>query len=251
MLDPFLFDTLGYAVIRGAIGESAIRDANDAIDDLDLWHRTRSAGVESAVGRWRQTSDPVAKYVCPIGPGHLQAGPAAQWPAGISRLLEHPAVLAAMRQVYPAGHYLDHASLSLAKTGSCGIGLHGGAFERDPRQSYYWAGDHWDVGMCILIIALVPVTATMGGTALVPGSHKSNLPPASGFPAPQQFGRMPWIISPELAAGDLLVFPESVVHGAFPWRESWERRCLLAKYYPAHISNLHATRRGPAEPFWV
>lgn len=251
MFDPFLFDTLGYAVIRGAIGESAIQDANDAIDDLDLWQRARSAGLDSALGKWRQTSDPIAKYVCPIGVGHLQVGPVPQWPTAISRLLEQPAVLAVSRQVYAAGCYLDHASLSLAAPGSCGIELHGGAFEHDPRQSYHWAGDHWDVGMCILCVPLVPVAARMGGTALVPGSHKSNLSPADGLPGPEQFEQVPWIIGPELAPGDLLLFPETVAHGAFPWREAWERRCLLAKYYPAHISNLNAARRGPAEPFWV
>lgn len=251
MFDPFLFDTLGYAVIRGAVGESDVRRANEAIDKLDLWRRTGSAGAQPAPGQWRQTGDPVARYVCPIGPGHFQAGPVAEWPAAISRLLEQPAVLAAMRQVYPAGYYLDHASLSLAAAGSCGIELHGGAFERDPRQSYYWAGDHWDVGMCILSVMLVPVAAGMGGTALVPGSHKSNISPSSAFPGPEQFQRTPWVVGPELAPGDLLVFPEALVHGAFPWREAWERRCLLAKYYPAHIGNLNAAARGPAEPFWV
>lgn len=104
--------------------------------------------------------------------------------------------------------------------------------------------------MCILCIALVPVTAGMGGTALVPGSHKSNLAPATGFPAPAQFEDVPWIMGTALSPGDLLVFPETLIHGAFPWREEWERRCILAKYYPSHISNLNASQRGSAEPFW-
>ena len=85
----------------------------------------------------------------------------------------------------------------------------------------------------------------------MPGSHKLDIPPARGTPAPREFASHDWITGVSMEPGDLLVFPEALMHGAYPWQHEWERRCLIGKVYPSHLANLHARPRGADARFWL
>ena len=68
----------------------------------------------------------------------------------------------------------------------------------------------------------------------MPGSHKSNfldkLPPeVRNYERPA-----PYVLQPAVAAGDVLIFTEALVHGTMPWTAKHERRALLYKYSPDH-----------------
>lgn len=41
-------------------------------------------------------------------------------------------------------------------------------------------------------------------------------------------------LQPQLAAGDLPIFTEALIHGSMPWAAARERRALLYKYSPGH-----------------
>lgn len=250
VLDPFLFDTRGYDVVRSAIEPAAVAVANAVIDDLDVWARLRDQIGGAAPGVWGRTEDDVAGFLCVIGPGHIQVGPVTEWRSGLSDLVCHASVTSVLTLLFPEGYYVDHVSLSLAQAGAPGIGLHGGGYERDLRQAYRFHGGTWDTGLSIVMISLVVSPAREGGTALVPGSHKANLAPKGALPSPEEFAASDWVTGMSLNAGDILVFPEALMHGAFPWRSAWERRTLIIKAYPAHIANLNSRRRPPGEPFW-
>jgi len=250
VLDPFLFDSRGYDVIRSAVDPVAIAKANAAIDALDVWDRIHQGAHESPRGRWTRTTDDLVRYRCVIGTGHVQVGPVIAWPEPIAGLVCHPVVLSVLAELFPEGHYVDHASLSLAHAGSPGVALHGGGHERDLRQGYRLVGGSWDIGLSIVMISLVDSPKRNGGTALVPGSHKANFAPSRVAPTPEEFDVSDWVSGVTLNAGDLLVFPEALMHGAFPWRNPWERRILIVKAYPVHISNLNSRMRSGSEPFW-
>ena len=44
----------------------------------------------------------------------------------------------------------------------------------------------------------------------------------------------PYVLQPAVAAGDVLIFTEALVHGTMPWTAEHERRALLYKYSPGH-----------------
>lgn len=248
-IDPYLFDLRGFDVVRSAIGLGKVRAANKAIDELDVWDRLAAYQGLAATSGWRETGDDAVRYVCHIGQGHVQVGPVMEWADELVDLVRDCVVHSVLGQLYPFGYYVDHVSLSLATAGSPGIELHGGAHEHDRRQSYRFAGGAWDVGLSVIMIPLSPSPGPQGGTAIVAGSHKSNLAP-DALPPPERFANTEWITGVPMAAGDLLVFPEAVMHGAFPWRSRWERRTLIVKAYPEHIANLGSRRRSDTEPFW-
>jgi len=68
----------------------------------------------------------------------------------------------------------------------------------------------------------------------LPGSHKMN------FPVPQSVihGRKfrDHLVQPALKAGDVVLFSEATVHGAFPWMADHERRIALYRFAPPNMA---------------
>ncbi|MCE2461800.1 MAG: phytanoyl-CoA dioxygenase family protein [Pseudomonadales bacterium] len=73
-----------------------------------------------------------------------------------------------------------------------------------------------------------------GGFVCVPGSHKSNFLQHM----PRDVARFErgedWVVQPSMAAGDVLIFTEALIHGTAAWTADHERRTLLYKYSPPH-----------------
>src|SRR5262249_22326966 len=103
-------------------------------------------------------------------------------------------------------------------------------------------GDHWykyrdgvmKNGLCVITFFLTPAGAGDGGFACIPRTHKSNF--ISSRPREvMRFERpAPYVVQPEVEAGDALFFTEALIHGTLPWRGKQERRALLYKYSPGH-----------------
>ena len=73
-----------------------------------------------------------------------------------------------------------------------------------------------------------------GGFAAVPGSHKSNLPCPDDIKTFERVG--PWLQQVPQAAGSAIIFTEALTHGTWSWRADKERRSLLYKFSPGHMS---------------
>ena len=89
-------------------------------------------------------------------------------------------------------------------------------------------------GLMVLSYALSDAGADDGGFAVVPGSHKANLPVPKRFISLEETG--PWVVRVPVQAGDAILFSEACTHGTWPWRAKHERRSLLYKYAPGHTA---------------
>jgi hypothetical protein len=113
--------------------------------------------------------------------------------------------------------------------------LHGGPYQEMGFFQYHW---HKGAPTCTCILftyVLEPQRKGDGGFVIVPGSHKSNL----GLPGHEIFNQVlekdhsnaPWVVQPELEAGDLLIFTEATMHGTETWQvKDRRRRNLYYKY---------------------
>ncbi|HLK56009.1 MAG TPA: phytanoyl-CoA dioxygenase family protein, partial [Chthonomonadaceae bacterium] len=73
-----------------------------------------------------------------------------------------------------------------------------------------------------------------GGFACIPGTHKSHF--LNGIPREVMTWQReaPYVVQPEVEAGDALFFTEALVHGTKTWTADHERRALLYKYSPGY-----------------
>lgn len=113
--------------------------------------------------------------------------------------------------------------------------LHGGPYAEQSYFQYHWRNNRPTCTCIIFAYALEPQLPGDGGFVIVPGSHKSNL----GINGAQVFTTIlnheysgaPWVVQPELRAGDLLIFTEATMHGTDTWRApDRRRRNLYYKY---------------------
>ena len=80
-----------------------------------------------------------------------------------------------------------------------------------------------------------------GGVAVIPGSHKANLPCPDSMKAWEKYQEH--VLELNGQAGDVVIFTETLTHGTLPWNGAHERRALLYKFSPgslAYGSGAHA-----------
>jgi ectoine hydroxylase-related dioxygenase (phytanoyl-CoA dioxygenase family) len=128
----------------------------------------------------------------------------------------------------------DHGYALLMRAGSKQLGLHGGHTPWDPAQEYRFKDGEIMNGLMVMSYALSDASADDGGFAVVPGSHKANLPVPKRYISLEETG--PWVLRVPVQAGDAILFSEACTHGTWPWRAEHERRSLLYKYAPGHMA---------------
>ena len=110
----------------------------------------------------------------------------------------------------------------------------GGGTPYDPSQYYPWRNGTMHNGLVVVPFALTAVGPGDGGFAAIPGSHKSNLPCPDDFKTFTKTG--PWVVQVPQPAGSIVIFTEALTHGTWPWTAAGERRSLLYKFSPGHMS---------------
>tara|TARA_Y100001934_G_scaffold11100_1_gene14101 strand:+ start:2446 stop:3225 length:780 start_codon:yes stop_codon:yes gene_type:complete len=209
--DRFQFDLQGFLVIPGVLSadecEHYIRLADEA------WPR--------------QPGD---------GPMRRQNDMAKAWGQPFVDLMDHPVVLSYLVELMGRQLRIDHDYCIFMREGAPHGNLHGG-----PRL---FESDHWyryqdgimRNGLTVTTWNLTDAPAGAGGFTCIPGSHKTNFLKLVD-PAVQRFERdAPYVVQPTMAAGDVLIFTEALIHGTGKWHASHERRALLYKYSPPHSS---------------
>jgi hypothetical protein len=211
--ERFRFDLQGFLVRRGVLSPGDVAALNAAIDVLDL----PPPGPDLGSQRFTDFL-PVARR--------------------FRDLIDHPAVLEIVRETCGPNVRLDHAYGIVMSRGTSGLGLHGGGSPFDPAQYYRAEGGRIRTGLVAAQWALVDHPASGGGFVCVPSSHKA------AFTLPPTFDRELAMQIP-LAAGDLVVFTEALIHGTLPWFGDEQRRALVFKYSPGNSA--YSNVRWPAE----
>lgn len=204
--EKFLFDLHGYLVIKNALTPAEVAELNAIADEKFPRQPGVSGTRTSRVSGW---------------------GPPYQ------ALIDHPRIVPYLIELIDSKFRLDHDYCIFMFEGDAGGNLHGGEGHE---------GDHWYKyrdgvmrnGLCVVTFFLSPARQGDGGFACIPGTHKSNF--LSALPSDvRRFERaVPYVIQPEVEAGDALFFTEALIHGTMTWRAKHERRALLYKYSPGH-----------------
>lgn len=202
----YLFDTLGFVVLRGALHPDQVDRLNARIDELHLWPRPGQSRAE-------------------VG-GFIESD-ALFW-----NLIDQPVVLPYLMEWLGHQLRLDHAYLIFADQGAPAHELHLGATPYVRSCSYEVRDGRIRSELTVVSFALTDVPEGLG-FACVPGSHKAS------FACPSAIARLEQaehVVIPKIQRGDALIFTEALTHGATAWTAPFTRRALLYKYTPGHIA---------------
>jgi hypothetical protein len=202
--ERYLFDLEGYIVRTGVLDAALVKRLNRAIDAI-VEHRPDASLSSQRFGWLLDHPDP------------------------FDSLLAHPEAIAVLSEICGPTVRLDHAYGIQMRTGTQGLGLHGGATPHDPSQYYRWQdGRMWN-GLVGVMWGLSPNAPGEGGFGCVPGSHKSNLEAPDDLPI-DRLREVP------LPPGSMLVFTEALMHCTMPWNGPTDRRVVVYKYAPGFMA---------------
>jgi ectoine hydroxylase-related dioxygenase (phytanoyl-CoA dioxygenase family) len=204
--ERYFFDVNGYLVIEGVLRPDEARRLHDVIS------ARRVATPAGSISSQRIDADFLL------------------WDQGFRALLDHPAVLARLRDLLGDHLRLDHAYGIVMAPETSGLGLHGGGTPWDPSQYYYAHRDGRIYnGLTTVTWSLVDAGPSHGGFGCIPGSHKA----AERLPGNVPAG---WVKEIPMPAGSVLIFTEALTHCTLPWKAPYERRAVLFKYAPGHLA---------------
>ena len=216
--ERYRFDLQGYLVVPGALGATEVDACNRAIDAV----AGTPAATEGMLGWPEPHREP---FRC---------------------LLVHPAVVARLNELCGVRCRLDHGPRLLAGGDGTGAELHGGGEPFSPATWYHQQNGR---------IFASAVTAAWqlggeGGLCVVPGSHKAVEPAPAGVRAGgDRDAPMDVVRELPTRAGDLVLFAETVTHGARPGNGAGDRRIVLYTYTVGAVV-AHAGRAFLPEEVW-
>ncbi len=242
MLTPtekYLFDTLGFVVLRNVVSRDELALVNAGIE------HNRSVHFHQRTGCVRNSK---------LGhSGRIDCGNCLSWSKEdggdvLRNLLINETLAPVIQQLCGTGYRMDHKPvLFLQPPGTEGFDLHGGAVTPCGKFNFpvSYHCRNGDI-VCNLVNAAVQLTDTMkdqGGFVVIPGSHKSNFAYPSSEEALQAIADT-YGMQPECQAGDVVLFTEAVLHGAAIRKDS-ERRVALFRFSPATCAYARGyTNRG-------
>jgi len=156
-----------------------------------------------------------------------------------SALIDHPAAIRVLHQIIDEDTEklrCENTFLAYRERGDSHKGWdpHAGGKSVNPNYSYQYHDGKIHAGMTRVVWELNGVEKDKGGTALIPGSHKSNY--RKKLPLFDDRDSGVWE-SYECPPGSLLIFSEAVRHSSCPWEQDTPRMALFFCYN--HINVRH------------
>lgn len=232
-VERYLFDLMGFMVLRGVLDADELAALNAAVERAGvpaLLDRTNYVHTGFLPDLDSQNPDESQ------GPVDLANGLLTDWGPELRDLVDQPTVLPYLEELLGPDLRLDHSYAIFMRSGAGSTSphhLHNGATPFDPSQSYVVRDGRMFNSLVVVSYALTDVGPGDGGFCAIPGSHKS------GFAAPPQILQIvddtPPVVHVPLKAGDVVIFTEAVTHGSIPWTGAGERRALLYKYAAGHV----------------
>jgi hypothetical protein len=206
--EKFLFDLEGYLIIRQVLTSTEIATLN-------------------AVAAQRSPT-------APNSPTARRVFGVSAWGPSYQALIDHPKIMPYLAELVGPKFRLDHDFCIFMTKGGQDQMLHGGETSGNPDHWYRYRDGVMRSGLTVVTFYLSHANAGDGGFCCIPGSHKSNF--VSSLPEDvRQYRRLPhYVVQPRVAAGDVIIFTEALIHGTLPWSAPHERRAVLYKYSPGH-----------------
>ncbi len=204
--EKFLFDLNGYLIVKNVLDRKLLSHLQ-----------------ETALEKWKQHG----------GGNKWTGGPVTLWNDAYRNLMDHSTLLPYLITLIDAKFRIDHDYCIFMSEGAPGMDLHGGEGHE---------GDHWyrykdgemKNGLTVAVYCLSDAKEGDGGFVCIPGSHKSNFPENIPANVMKQKESADYVIQPAVAAGDVILFTEALVHGTRKWTAAHQRMALFYKYSPGY-----------------
>jgi ectoine hydroxylase-related dioxygenase (phytanoyl-CoA dioxygenase family) len=227
-MQDYLFDLRGYLILRKAVDKNHIADLNRCFDEFpDLEY-----------GEWRGNIQRLDNN----GASGAELQNIVEGGEPFERLIDHPAWIERLRrycgeqETYVEGLFIDECFASIRKSGGF-FPIHSGGQDAIVRNQYRYMNGRFRCGQVNILLALTDIGPGDGGTLVLPGSHKSQIPhPEFTKPWAERAKNMTPIegsVEVHLKAGDALLFVDAVCHGASARTNAGERRVVIYRYGPS------------------
>ena len=235
-LDDYLFDLRGFLVLKNAVDAGHLAELNRALDEFPElpymgWHghvqrfdNNGHAGVELQ--------------------NIVEAG------EPFERLIDHPSWIPHLchycgeEETYVEGLFIDECFASIRRSGGY-FPIHSGGHYGSVRNQFRFVNGKFRCGQVNMLLALTDVGPGDGGTMVIPGSHKSNLPhpvfKQSDY-YDKQMDAVDGAIEVHLEAGDALLFVDAISHGSSTRTNPGERRVVIYRYGVSWGNTRHGYR---------
>ena len=227
-MDDYLFDLRGYVVVENALDPTLVNELNDAVDEIlpletDEWHQGVHRHDTGGIGDSIQL-----QQIYELEP----------W----DRLIAHPHWIEYVKRFvgnqddFDTHHgpvYIDENFFQSTPKGA-GTQIHSGGHERTKRTQFRHHRGEFHCGQVNVLAALNDIGPGDGATMAVPGSHKQNFePPFFESVMGNTLEEVPGATEIHLAAGDALIFVDSLMHGSASRINDGERRFTVFRYGPS------------------
>ena len=230
--ERYLFDLLGYVVVREAVPAELLRQVNATIDELEQLSddEIASRGVPRSYvqednkyaqkGHAANTAIGLGDYSCNI---LSYGGP-------FEEFIALPTTLPLIEEMIGEPCRLDAVAF-MSRHNHGAFRFHHGYAELLPYSEFSYGEDGFKCVSVKISYALTDVGIDDGCFAVIPGSHKSAFanPLVGQVPIPDH----PLVEPLPCRAGDAVVFSEDLSHGAVENHGTNTRRTLFYSYAPA------------------
>jgi len=226
----YLFDLLGYRILRGALSPAQLAAINEWID----------IQPPRKPGDWFDNVE-VHSYQGHDGTNYqniIEGGPIFE------ELIDSPTWIEEVRRYVcngANGMTINEAFLNVREQSGY-IGIHSGGHVPTCIAVTRHHTGQWMVGQINILMALTDIGPGDGATVVVPGSHKSDIVHPVMLGGTQQIYRDDFVASEalmtqevHLKAGDALMFTDGICHGSAARINPGERRVMIYRYSPHYV----------------
>ena len=237
--EKYLFDLVGFLVVRDVLSKEQLDVANAAIDTLELKQSPEyfrdSTALKGANTSTRMDGDGKTNLMEMEKPFCIP----------FRAMLAHPKTIPHLNTILGEGWRLDHGPGLIAMDKGCSGGLLHGNFDNAP---YFYREGKIFTGLCVIEYMLADEGPGDGGVSVVPGSHKANLVCPEKMRRWEQYQE--FVTEINANAGDAVIFSEACTHGTLPWTADHQRRAILYKYNTGHMAWGGGGLGGPPPAYW-
>jgi ectoine hydroxylase-related dioxygenase (phytanoyl-CoA dioxygenase family) len=221
--ERYLFDLQGYLVLRNVISPEHLEQLNAAVARIEAMEESEYPGN--------------AHLNNPRTPSHLYITDILEFGEVFHPLIDHAEVLPRVAAMIGGPYRLNHAYL-ISRWGGGFTHFHLGNAPVAPCCQFRFADGRFYCTLVKVVFPLLDCGPEDGCFAVIPGSHKSNVPkPYGGHP-----DEIPCKVAVPARAGDAIIFTEALTHGSMVNTSGRPRRTL---YYAYSVKWMSDWNDGP------